>query len=88
VELLVFYLASSTKSDNGQDGGIRLSYATLGAFMKYPKESLPKKPTQHVADKKYGFFQQDKNIFLDVAQDLGLKQTRTGKTVCTYGQCT
>ncbi len=74
-----FHLVS--QSDNGQDGGIRLSYATLGAFMKYPKESLPKKPTNHVADKKYGFFQQDKNIFLDVANDLNLKQTRNGETV-------
>ena len=39
---------------------LRLSYATLGAFMKYPKESLPYKPTAHIADKKYGFFQDDK----------------------------
>ncbi len=74
-----FHLVS--QSDTGQDGGIRLSYATLGAFMKYPKESLPKKPTNHVADKKYGFFQQDKNIFLDVAQNLGLQQTRNGETI-------
>ncbi|WP_372935149.1 dGTP triphosphohydrolase [Seonamhaeicola sp.] len=51
---------------------LRLSYATLGAFMKYPKESLPKKPTNHIADKKYGFFQSEKKIFENVAQDLGL----------------
>ncbi len=74
-----FHIVS--KSVPGQDGGLRLSYATLGAFMKYPKESLPKKPTQHVADKKYGFFQQDKTMFLDVAKELGLKQTRNGENV-------
>jgi hypothetical protein len=34
-----------TSSRPGNDGGLRISYATLGAFMKYPKESLPKKPT-------------------------------------------
>jgi hypothetical protein len=34
----------------GVEGGIRLSFATLGAFMKYPKESLPKKPTKNIAD--------------------------------------
>ncbi|APY10752.1 dGTPase [Seonamhaeicola sp. S2-3] len=51
---------------------LRLSYATLGAFMKYPKESLPKKPTNHIADKKYGFFQSEKEKFENVAQDLGL----------------
>jgi len=49
-----------------------LSYATLGAFTKYPKESLPKKPTPHIADKKYGFFQAEKIAFQDVADELGL----------------
>ncbi len=57
---------------------LRLSYATLGAFMKYPKESLPVKPTTHIADKKYGFFQEQKEMFYDVATSIGLTQTRTG----------
>ncbi|GLB48016.1 deoxyguanosinetriphosphate triphosphohydrolase [Neptunitalea lumnitzerae] len=52
--------------------GLRISYATLGAFTKYPKESLPKKPTSQIADKKYGFFQHDTFLFEDVAQELGL----------------
>jgi dGTPase len=56
----------------GVMGGIRLTYAVLGAFMKYPKESLPKKPTQNIADKKYGFFQSDKNSFQEIAVELGL----------------
>lgn len=61
-----------TESRIGREGGLRLSYATLGAFMKYPKASLPKKPTPHIADKKYGYFQSEKHDFLDVANDLGL----------------
>lgn len=61
-----------TESRAGRDGGLRLSYATLGAFMKYPKESLPKKPSNHIADKKYGFFQSEKTAFQDVAKELGL----------------
>ncbi|WP_296381100.1 dGTP triphosphohydrolase [Winogradskyella sp.] len=61
-----------TESREGREGGLRLSYATLGAFMKYPKESLPKKPTNHIVDKKYGFFQSEKNMFSDVASELGL----------------
>ncbi|WP_179344356.1 deoxyguanosinetriphosphate triphosphohydrolase [Winogradskyella ursingii] len=61
-----------TESRLGREGGLRLSYATLGAFMKYPKESLPKKPTKHIADKKYGFFQSEKSMFKDVAAELGL----------------
>ncbi|WP_133535438.1 deoxyguanosinetriphosphate triphosphohydrolase [Tenacibaculum caenipelagi] len=63
-----------TESREGIEGGLRLSYATLGAFLKYPKESLPKKPTKHIVDKKYGFFQSEKTAFLEVAQDLGLQQ--------------
>jgi dGTPase len=63
-----------TQSREGREGGLRLSYATLGAFTKYPKESLPKKPTPHIADKKYGFFQSEKEAFIDVAKELGLKK--------------
>lgn len=63
-----------TENREGIRGGLRLSYATLGAFMKYPKESLPKKPTTHIADKKYGFFQSEKEAFLDVMADLDLKE--------------
>jgi dGTPase len=61
-----------TETKNGVDGGLRLSYATLGAFMKYPKESLPKKPTKHIADKKYGVFQSETSFFSEVAEELGL----------------
>ena len=66
-----------TESRKGISGGLRLSYATLGAFLKYPKESLPKKPTNHIVDKKYGFFQSEKEEFLDVVQDLGMLQKST-----------
>ncbi|WP_299001150.1 deoxyguanosinetriphosphate triphosphohydrolase [uncultured Tenacibaculum sp.] len=61
-----------TESREGIEGGLRLSYATLGAFLKYPKESLPKKPTKHIVDKKYGFFQSEKPAFSEIAEDLGL----------------
>jgi len=61
-----------------------LSYATLGAFIKYPKESLPKKPTNHIVDKKYGFFQSEKGAFLDVAHELGLQQKSTTNDVSFY----
>ena len=70
-----------TSSRPGVEGGLRLTYATLGAFMKYPKESLPKKPTSNIADKKYGFFQQDKEFFKEVADELGLIPNKTGKDI-------
>ena len=61
-----------TASRPGNEGGLRISYATLGAFLKYPKESLPKKPTADISDKKYGFFQADKDFFAEVALELGM----------------
>ncbi len=49
--------------------------------MKYPKESLPKKPTKNIADKKYGFLQADKLFFQEVAAELGLISNKTGKDI-------
>ena len=66
-----------TANRPGVTGSLRLTYAVLGAFMKYPKESLPKKPTQNIADKKYGFFQTDKNFFQEVASELGMIPNKT-----------
>ncbi|WP_273568931.1 dGTP triphosphohydrolase [Maribacter halichondriae] len=68
-------------SKEGVEGGLRLSYATLGAFMKYPKESLPKKPSAHISEKKFGFFQAEKLVFQEVAQELGLLRTREGNDI-------
>jgi dGTPase len=69
------------ESREGIEGGLRLSYATLGTFIKYPKESLPKKPTNNIIDKKYGFFQAEKSVFVDVANDLGLQKIREGNDI-------
>lgn len=74
-----------TQSRPGVEGGLRLSYATLGAFIKYPKESLPKKPTSHIADKKFGIFQSEKPFFEEIAQELGLiKRGNTGISYCRH----
>ena len=70
-----------TSSRPGIEGSLRLSYATLGAFTKYPKESLPKKPTKHISDKKYGFFQSDKDFFKEVADELGMISNKTGNDI-------
>jgi dGTPase len=70
-----------TASRPGIEGGLRISYATLGAFMKYPKESLPKKPTKNIADKKYGFFQTDKNFFEEAASDMGMIPNKSGDDI-------
>ncbi len=70
-----------TQSREGVEGGLRLSYATLGAFIKYPKESLPKRPSSHIADKKFGFFQSGKETFKEVADILGLFSRNNGAEV-------
>lgn len=70
-----------TSSRPGIEGSIRLTYAVLGAFMKYPKESLPKKPTSKICDKKYGFFQSDAAFFREVADELGLIPNKSGDDI-------
>ena len=49
--------------------------------MKYPKESLPKKPSSHISDKKFGFFQSQKEFFKEVADELGLVHTDRGTDI-------
>ena len=70
-----------TSSRPGIEGSLRLTYAVLGAFMKYPKESLPKKPTKNISDKKYGFFQSDAAFFKEVANELGMIPNKTGNDI-------
>lgn len=70
-----------TETRPGVEGGLRLSYATLGAFIKYPKESLPQKPTRNIGDKKFGIFQTEKETFEEIARELGLLQVRSGENI-------
>ncbi|MFD2246862.1 dGTP triphosphohydrolase [Pontibacter ruber] len=54
-------------------GGLSLTYTTLATFTKYPKESLPLlKGTTNTSEKKYGFFQTERNWFNTIANELGL----------------
>ena len=58
-------------------GGLRLTFATLAAFTKYPKESgLPDDAAaKHVKGKlfkKFGFFQSEKDLFKEVVEETGL----------------
>ena len=73
-----------TKSRPGVEGGLRISYATLGAFLKYPKESLPVKLTRSICDKKYGFFQGDRDAFIDVVTELGMIMKHDRNEVAFY----
>lgn len=56
------------------EGGLQLSYATLGAFCKYPRPSLldlsPKRTG--ISSKKHGFFVSEIPVFEKIAKALGL----------------
>ncbi len=52
---------------------LKLTYASLGAFAKYPCESLlAEKDKTRKSQKKYGFYQSEKEIFKTIATELGL----------------
>lgn len=59
--------------ENAKD--LKLTYATMGAFMKYPCESIVlDKDKSRKSQKKYGFYQSEKETFLKIAETLGLKK--------------
>ena len=54
-------------------GGLRLSLGTYGAFVKYPKESLPQRSKEGAKSlKKYGIFQAGMSTFEEIAGALNL----------------
>ena len=54
-------------------GGMQLTYATLGAFTKYPRESIVPGEIHHGASaKKFGFYQSEREYFAIVAEHCGL----------------
>ena len=63
------------ENKDGIPGGLRLSYATLGAFTKYPKGSVPLNPSSHIKDKKFGFFEPQNVFFQELAEELGMKKS-------------
>lgn len=53
---------------------MKLTLPVLGAFSKYPRESLINgKNAERRSQKKYGFFQAEKQLFENVAEGLGLR---------------
>jgi len=54
-------------------GGLELTHATLGAFTKYPRESVvPETVKRGASAKKFGFFQSEREQFASVAEHCGL----------------
>ena len=54
-------------------GGLQLTHATLGAFTKYPRESIiPDTGARGAGAKKFGFYQSEREHFASVAEACGL----------------
>lgn len=64
-------------SNTGAEGGLRLTYAALAAFTKYPKESFPKYgEPKRASEKKFGYFQSEREHYKDIAESLKLRKFR------------
>lgn len=60
-------------------GGMQLTCATLGAFTKYPCASwLELPPPPGIAFRKFGFFQDDSDLFMEVVEQLDLSVAAPG----------
>lgn len=64
-------LVSTLPGVSRLEGGINLTFATLGAFAKYPKEVTMDK-IDGISGKKHNFFQSEKEIFIKIADSIGL----------------
>ena len=63
-----------THQQKGKDqGGAQLTYSTLASIAKYPCEAIAKKKGV-LHRKKFGFFQNEKETFLDIAKETGMIQ--------------
>lgn len=55
------------------NGGLKLTYATLGAFTKYPLSSSCEKEKGRKSQKKFGYYQCNADLFREMADEMGLK---------------
>lgn len=75
-----------TKLQNWRNnGGLRLTYATLGTFMKYPRTSeITNLIEDDCAGKKNGIMQSELEMFKEVSAELGLIQRGTESYWCRH----
>ncbi len=62
------------------NGGLRLTYSTLGAFCKYPRAAILDETdiSQFVGSKKCGIYHSEKELWLGVVKELGLIRQKEG----------
>lgn len=70
-----------THQQNGKDeGGTQLTYTTLASIAKYPCEAIAKKKGI-IHRKKFGFFQNEKETFLNIAKSVDMLQESEEPTI-------
>jgi dGTPase len=69
-----------TGSRPGIEGGLRISFATLGAFMKYQRK-VYRRNQQPISQIKVWLFQTDKIFFEEVAADMGMIPNKSGNNI-------
>ena len=61
-----------------KNGGLNLTFATLGTFIKYPISSSCQKDEKRKSQKKYGYFQSNSALFEILAKEIGLHPLSNG----------
>ncbi len=61
------------------NGGLKLTYATLGAFTKYPLSSSCEKEKGRKSQKKFGYYQCNASLFAEMASEMELVQLAPNK---------
>ena len=65
--------------------GLKLTFATLGAFTKYPRESkIESQQKNRKSQKKYGFLQSNKVVFQELAKEMGLIRIGEDSAWCRH----
>lgn len=65
--------------------GLKLTFATLGAFTKYPRESkMESFEKNRKSQKKYGFLQFNKTVFQELAMEMGLISLAKDSAWCRH----
>ena len=68
--------------NKNQYQGLRLTFATLAAFTKYPRNSSLQNPDKNrKSQKKFGYFQTEKEIFHELANETGLHSLTPDQTL-------
>ncbi len=74
----------TTVENHINEGGMRLTYATLGSFIKYPWASLPALDGQRPKKNKYGVFTSELAVFHEIASSVGLKKLSGDDWYCRH----